>query len=135
MDEVKSGVYIGDIQDGRTVDEAEWDITVITLCSVLDESHSLTEKSYIPLNDGENSNEKFNKAIQLTISKIQTETPVLVHCNMGVSRSATILATAISVVYGKSFESSLNDIRDVRPNVNPKPELREQALTYLSSDT
>jgi len=133
MDKVKSGVYIGDIQDGRTVDEAEWDITVITLCSVLDESHSLTEKNYIPLKDGENSNEKFANAIQLTTSKIRTETPVLVHCNMGVSRSATILATAISVIYGKSFESALNDIRDVRPNINPKPELREQAVNYLSS--
>jgi len=133
MDKIESGVYIGDIQDGKTVNKSERDIAVITLCRVLDESDSLTEENYIPLNDGENSNEKFEKAVQLTISKMQTETPVLVHCNMGISRSATILATAISVIYGKSFESALGNIRDVRPNVNPKPELREQAVKYLSS--
>jgi len=131
MKKVRDGVYIGDIQDGqRNVDNTE--LTILTVCPVF-EKHELRNSHYIPLQDGENEQTEFNTAVRKMINLIRHNRPVLVHCNMGVSRSATILATALSRIESISFDKALQEIEQHKPNVNPSQELRVHAQNYLSS--
>ena len=131
MKKVREGVYIGDIQDGqRNVDNAE--LTILTVCPVF-ENHKLKDTHYIPLQDGENEQEKFDTAVEKMMNLIHHNRPVLVHCNMGVSRSATILATALSSIENISFDKTLQEIEQHKPNINPSRELRVHARNYLSS--
>lgn len=57
-------------------------------------------------------------------------TRVLVHCKMGVSRSAaTVIAYAMKQ-YGWSLEQALRHVQELRPIVRPNPGFLRQLQTY-----
>jgi atypical dual specificity phosphatase len=58
---------------------------------------------------------------------------VLVHCKAGISRSATLLATAIAAEEARSFRSALAAVRDARPPATPHPKLHQAAVVYLAA--
>lgn len=68
----------------------------------------------------------------LTISHLHRAqgTRVLVHCKMGVSRSAaTVLAYAMKQ-YGWGLEQALTHVQELRPTVRPNPGFLRQLQTY-----
>lgn len=57
-------------------------------------------------------------------------TRVLVHCKMGVSRSAaTVIAYAMKQ-YGWSLEQALRHVQELRPIARPNPGFLRQLQTY-----
>lgn len=83
---------------------------------------------YLPLTDNVDTRieQCFDEALQFMRSALVCNTGVLVHCRMGVSRSATIVV-AYLMKYGMklaepspvSFDIAYNRVRMVRPTVNP----------------
>lgn len=57
----------------------------------------------------------------------------LVHCRAGISRSTTLLATAIAAEEERSFRDALDEVQTARPPAMPHPALFENAIVYLAA--
>ena len=69
-----------------------------------------------PLKDGYvNDHQQFSDAVTTTRSHIRNEGTVLGNCSVGVSKSATVIATAIAAEDGLSFDAAVAGIREHRP--------------------
>jgi len=85
-----------------------------------------------PLKDGHvNDHEQFSTAVTATRNRIRNEGSVLVNCSVGVSRSATVIATAIAAEDELSLDTAIAEIRENRPRVRPHPKLQLNACAYL----
>lgn len=101
---------------------------VVTLSST---KQSLTT-SFIPLVDGsELEYSQFREAVDLTRRYYRQRGPVLVHCEVGISRSAAVIATVIAIEDGLSFEKALEEIKRYRGRASPRRPLRKSAKRYL----
>lgn len=88
-----------------------------------------------PLKDGHvNDHEQFTKAISATRNRIRTTETVLVNCSVGVSRSPTVIATAIAAEDELSFDAAITEIEDHRPEARPHPKLQLNAYAYLVAE-
>lgn len=59
---------------------------------------------------------------------------VLIHCQAGVSRSATIAAAYLIWSRGMTVEAALGQIREVRPSAEPTEAFRKQLDLFYESD-
>ncbi len=85
-----------------------------------------------PLKDEHvNDHEQFSNAVATTRNRIRSDGTVLVNCSVGVSRSATVIATAIAAEEGLSFDAVVAEIREHRPRARPHPKLQLNAYAYL----
>jgi len=88
-----------------------------------------------PLKDEHiNDHEQFSNAVAATRNRIRCDGTVLVNCSVGVSRSATVIATAVASEDGLSFDAAVAEIRDNRPRANPHPKLKLNAYAYLLTE-
>lgn len=126
MDYISDKLYIGDISDAESLSR---DIEVITLSS--GETSNTTE--HLPLTDGKNPQEEFDEVVDTVIEKVNEDKRTLVHCAMGVSRSPTIVATALAEIHSIDLEAALSYVKEKRGYVQPEPQLLEQARLYLGS--
>jgi dual specificity phosphatase 12 len=63
----------------------------------------------------------FAETIQYIQKCIRDHEPIVVHCFMGMSRSATIVIAYLMQTYRLSVDEALNRIRRIRPIVLPNP--------------
>ena len=78
-----------------------------------------------------NDQQKFTAAVETTREKIQTDGSVVVNCSACISRSSTLIATAIAAEGGLSFEAAVEETRETRPRARPHPKLQLNAYVYL----
>jgi len=85
----------------------------------------------IPILDVEGSNirEMFDECFSF-IDKAREEGGVLVHCNAGVSRSATVVIAYIMKRKGLSFEEAYKLVKSVKKDIKPNDGFHEQLLKY-----
>jgi len=101
----------------------------------VNETATAATTDHYPLTDGEvNDHQQFSAAVGTTRAHIRNEGTVLVNCSVGVSRSATVIATAIAAEDGLSFDAAVAEIRDHRPRANPHPKLQLNAYAYLVTE-
>ncbi len=113
---------------------AEMDLDPAYVISVNETSTAATTDHH-PLKDEHvNNHEQFSKAVATTRSRMRREGTVLVNCSVGVSRSATVIATAIAAEEGLSFDAAVAAIRDRRPRAQPHPKLQCNAYAYLVAE-
>ena len=75
-----------------------------------------------PLKDGFiNDQEEFADAVATTRDSIRADGTVIVNCSAGISRSTTVIATAIAAEDDLSFEAAVDEIKDTRPRAQPHP--------------
>jgi len=99
------------------------------------ETATTATTDHCPLTDEQvNDYQQFNAAVRTTRAYIRNEGTVLVNCSVGVSRSATVIATAIAAEDGISFDAAVAEIRDHRPQANPHPKLQLTAYAYLVTE-
>ncbi|XP_067843790.1 dual specificity protein phosphatase 19 [Heptranchias perlo] len=55
---------------------------------------------------------------------------VLVHCNAGVSRSASVVIGYLMCIYGLSFKDAFSVVKNARQVTNPNPGFMEQLKNY-----
>jgi atypical dual specificity phosphatase len=85
-----------------------------------------------PLKDGYiNDQQDFSAAVETTRERIHADGTVIVNCAAGISRSSTVIATAIAAEDDLSFEDAVEEIRDTRPRARPHPKLQLNAHAYL----
>ena len=113
---------------------AEMDLDPEYVISVNETATAATTDHY-PLTDEQiNDHEQFSNAVAETRNRIQSKGTVLVNCSVGVSRSATVIATAVAAEDGLSFDAAVAEIRDNRPRANPHPKLKLNAYAYLLTE-
>jgi atypical dual specificity phosphatase len=109
---------------------------------VIDEkfSHVITVSSYsqprttefIPLVDGpELDYSQFKQAVETIRQYYRQREPILVHCEVGISRSAAVIATTLAAEEHKSFEEALEEVKQYRRRASPRKPLRKCAKRYL----
>ena len=90
----------------------------------------------IPLVDGANVEySQFKKAVEATREAYQRGGKVLVQCEVGMSRSAAIIATVLAAEEAKTFEEALEEVQRYRQRAAPRQPLRECAKQYLHEET
>lgn len=127
--EIRDDLYISDLESAEQYgDEFEH---VITLSQ---DPHDHTTQ-FVPLFDDEtNTQEDFDRAVAVTLKAMREDGDVLVHCHAGISRSATVLITALAHEKESTFEAEYDTVWEAKPSIAPHPELRKQALDFLSDD-
>ncbi len=122
-------VFLGNF---HAADPARHDRDFGAVLSVSTDSHPGTTHHH-PLDDGpDNEWAEFAGAIDTARQLVRSEGCVLVHCKAGVSRSTTVLATALAAEENRPFRDLLGEIQSVRPIATPHPALHELAIYYLA---
>ena len=87
-----------------------------------------------PLVDGDEATfERFRAAVDTARRLHDREGTLLVHCNAGISRSSTVIATTLAVAEERSLANGFEAVHEVRPIATPHPRLHELAVVYLAS--
>lgn len=87
---------------------------------------------HFPLKDGHiNDKAQFSAAVEATRRNIRADGTVVVNCSAGISRSATVIATAIAVEESISLAAGIRAIKAGRPRASPHPKLQLNAYAYL----
>lgn len=93
-----------------------------------------TTTDHHPLDDARvNDQSAFTAAVETTRALYRSEESVLVHCAAGISRSATVIATALAAEEDRTFSNSVDIVRAHRRRARPHPKLRVNALSYLTT--
>lgn len=64
----------------------------------------------------------------------EVEGPVLVHCHMGVSRSAAFVIAYIAKKFDLSLKESRQWVKDIRPSICPNSTFQRDLITYYVSN-
>ena len=100
---------------------------------------SLTEQpvaattDHRPLVDGPGNDWSAFAAAVDTVRERRGDGPVLVHCTAGVSRSATVLATAVAAAEGASFRAAFDEVVAHRRTAVGHPALCRLGVVYLAA--
>ena len=122
-------LYLGDAraaQPGTT----EPDFThVITLNSV----EQPVTTAFHPLSDGYGVEyENFAAAVETAVTCHEGDGVVLVHCNVGISRSAAVIAAVLAITEDMLFESAVEEVKQYRDRASPRKPLCDAAQKYVS---
>jgi len=128
MDEVYPCVFVGNANHAIAETNARSVESIITLCTFEIAAASYDERDeYIPFDDDDTASmSQLSDAVSTVVSKIESGERILVHCNAGISRSPTVVATAIAICETSSFEDGLNRVIENRSKANPNPALVEK---------
>mgnify|MGYP003859330597 CR=1 FL=1 len=122
-------IYIG---SSRAASEGVIDETFDEVITVSSYSQPRTT-TFIPLTDGQRVEyEMFKRAVEKARDAYSQGKSVLVHCEVGISRSASVIAAVLAAEEGATVDESLTEIKRYRQRVSPRRPLRECAERYIS---
>lgn len=131
MNRIRDQLFLGDALDAENPEKLST-LNIDTVISLTTDPRETTT-IHQPLEDGENSPEHFNSAVDAVRDAYTANTTVLVHCAVGQSRAPTVLATALAAEGDQPFETVLDELKSERPIINPHPALLGHADEYLVS--
>lgn len=109
------------------------DRTFEYVLSATADEHPLTTH-HRPLADGPgNEWAAFEAAVDTARRLYRREGSVLIHCKAGISRSTTLVATALAAEEDRRFRDALALVQDARPYAMPNPALHTLAVIYLAA--
>lgn len=129
MREITECVAIGDFDDAQLY----YDGFTEVLCLVQQVPEEIPESkvTHIPLQDGENPQEQFNRAVDKVRTAIQSDTLTLVHCGAGASRSVGVTATALAVEQNSELQDCIDSCS--LGHMNPHPDIINAGKVYIDS--
>lgn len=132
MDKVADGLYVGTVDDAGQVENLR-EVGITTIISLI---HRSPTKGYpdevavhsVPLRDGpQNDISAFEEAVEMVLSERENDTPLLIHCSAGSSRSPAVAATALALSDDIGLEAAFDQIATRRPAVDPHEALVRRA--------
>jgi protein-tyrosine phosphatase len=133
---VISRLYIGPLQSAR---DYEWQkrkgIThVLTVTDAMPwktkrPSH-LTDHMIVPISDTGPLGRHLDRMLRFMYEG-RSQGKVLVHCTMGINRSASAVISFLMHKRGLSYKSALETVRHARPWVSPTREMRGEVRRYF----
>lgn len=137
MDKIIENLYLGDVDDLMDEEVRQEVDFILNLSSHTDSVYTCGSYSYLHLNinDGAGSFHDFKTAVEAVVYRLDnTDEKVLVNCAMGISRSVTVVATALAIKKNVDFDSALRQVQESRRiNQNPVPELTSMAEKLLET--
>ncbi|KAH9833166.1 uncharacterized protein C8Q71DRAFT_192483 [Rhodofomes roseus] len=134
MNEVVPGLWIGDLASALNSEKLrEHNIhSVLTAMRGRVRINETCNKLQINLDDTEDADvlSHLVAAIQFIEAELEKGRGVLVHCQAGLSRSATIVAAYLMYVQHIDYEAALDLIRGVRPNIQPNDGFLRQLAVF-----
>lgn len=127
MDEVYEKVYISNRRKACETDKSDIDM-VITVCQDGIEENVSCKYYHFLLEDGNHDKKRFEKAVEKTLQGIEENKTILVHCHEGISRSPSVVATALSLYLDIGVREALSKIKERREMVSPAPQLVDSAM-------
>ncbi|KAN0130133.1 hypothetical protein V8E53_012078 [Lactarius tabidus] len=123
LDQVLPGLWVGDLHSAKDADTLKAN-NIQSILTVMRGKFSVLEtfiRNQIPLDDVEEADvlQHLIPAITFIQGELDKDRGLLVHCQAGTSRSATVAAAYI--MYSQSLDASaaIDLIRKARPNVSP----------------
>ncbi|KAI0002579.1 hypothetical protein BJV74DRAFT_765196 [Russula compacta] len=123
MDQVLPGLWIGDLHSATDVNALRTN-GILSILTAMRGSFSIPEtfiRRQIPLDDVEEADvlQHLIPSITFIQAELDKDRGVLVHCQAGTSRSATVAAAYIMYSQDVDTSTAIDLIRKVRPNINP----------------
>ena len=123
-------LYLG---NGHAADGARHDREFRYVLSATENEQPLTTHHH-PLDDGpDNDWPAFEQAVDTARTLSRRSGSVLIHCNAGISRSSTLVATTLAAEEQREFGDALAIVHEARPHALPHPALHEWAVVYLAA--
>ncbi|SDM51527.1 Dual specificity phosphatase, catalytic domain [Halogranum gelatinilyticum] len=124
-------LFIGNRHAATRLPEGTFDAVL----SVSSEPSPLTTHHH-PLTDGPGNDwAAFAAAVDTARTLHRRDGTLLVNCSAGISRSATVLATALATERECPLRETLELVWEARPRAMPHPALHELAVVYLAART
>jgi len=134
MDQVDENIYIGDVRSANNENLLrEHGIThIVNATEELPNFHPPPKFHYLKLNLKDNRSEDLLRVLEPTFQYISSvirynpRAKVLIHCHMGMSRSASLVIYYMMRRRGMTFDAALDKLKVLRPLVNPNVSYRAQ---------
>jgi protein-tyrosine phosphatase len=130
---IDDGLYLSAAEDARDLASANplGIKTIVNVAASADQPVVGAVNIHLPMEDGNISPESFDAAIA-AISGHIGQGKVLVHCMMGTSRSAALVAAYLAITKGWTLNTALAKVKKLRPEVDPGDGTLESARRYLA---
>lgn len=127
-------IYISDLQSVNRNNISKYKIKAIINLSCMEYEPLTAEHLNIPVYDHEmvDISKHFDEAYKFIDKNIKNGN-VLIHCQAGISRSATIIISYLMKKYHLSYGDIIKNIRCARPIINPNSGFTEQLLKMQSN--
>lgn len=120
MDKISDHLWISDIVKDEDYDNLPVEIDRVVNVSGYESKHA---DLWYPLRDGKNQQKRFDAVVHNILKMMSNRETVLVHCAAGVSRSAAVCIAVLMQSDNLDYITAYEEVRDIRNNINPKPEL------------
>lgn len=125
-------LYLG---NGLAADSANHGREFKYVLSATDDEYPLTTHHH-PLHDGPSNDwSAFEEAVDTARTLYRRNGSLLIHCNAGISRSSTLVATMLAAEENRRLNDALAIVNEARPHALPHPALHELAVIYLASQS
>lgn len=141
-DKIMNNLYLGDAKFNFVDQVPKFDL-IINCCPEINISYSnkyqYTKIIRLKFNDDSNDNNKLinllesNKVLEQIHNCVKNGKPVLVHCAMGIQRSATIIACYLIKYYNLSFDKTIMYIKFKREQAFTTGITFKEAIEYFVS--
>lgn len=123
LDQVLPGLWVGDLYSAKDADTLNAN-NIHSILTVMRGKLSIPEtfiRRQIPLDDVEEADvlQHLIPAITFIQAELDKDRGVLVHCQAGASRSATVAAAYVMYSQNLDASTAIDLIRKVRPNISP----------------
>ena len=133
MDEISRNLYLGPMESAKTIDrppnKSKWFVL-----SIMENPPKLRYVKQLEINLSDhhltNISQWFDLASEAIMQHLREGKKVLVHCRMGISRSASVMIAFLMKVNGWTFQQSLENVESKRPFINPNPGFKKQLQIY-----
>lgn len=126
IDRVVEGLYIGPVQAAYMDAELE----SLGVRAVINASRSeytpRPQIRYLVLNVEDSEDADLGSELEKCVAFIARNSPVLVHCHAGKSRSATICAAYLMATEGLGADEAILRVRQAHPRADPNRSFRQQ---------
>lgn len=124
------------IANGQAIEPANLDKMSLNPESVVSVNLTPTDATtdHYALKDGFlNDQEVFTRAVDTTREYLRGDGTVIVNCAAGISRSSTVIATALAAEEDMTFADAVAEIQETRERARPHSKLQLNATVYLAA--